>query len=117
MTLSSIQDRSEARLPADDKARCAPVGDIGEEVCETLEDTPAKLEVPQHVRLTYRSEDGTAARRAGAGWTRSKAIDARQLETIKHEEIAFGTGCAWTIHMRGAGSVERYLIRCFGYKP
>lgn len=52
--------RVEYDLSEDDKARFERVQRIGEEISETLEYTPAKLEVLQHVRLKYRcdADDG-----------------------------------------------------------
>jgi len=49
--------RIEHDLSEGDKAAFARVVRIGEEVSETLEYTPARLEVLQHARLIYRCED------------------------------------------------------------
>ncbi|MEF7616956.1 IS66 family transposase [Aquincola sp. MAHUQ-54] len=49
--------RIEHDLSEADKAAFARVERIGEELSETLEYTPAKLEVLQHARLKYRCED------------------------------------------------------------
>lgn len=49
--------RVEHDLSAEDKASFTRVVCIGEELSETLEYTPAKLEVLQHARLKYRCED------------------------------------------------------------
>lgn len=49
--------RIEHDLSDEDKATFARVVHIGEDVSETLEYTPAKLEVLQHARLKYRCED------------------------------------------------------------
>jgi len=50
--------RVEYDLSEADKAQFERVQRIGEEVSETLEYTPAKLEVLQHVRLKYRCDSG-----------------------------------------------------------
>jgi transposase len=50
--------RVEYDLTDEDKAQFERVLRIGEEISETLEYTPAKLEVLQHVRLKYRCEAG-----------------------------------------------------------
>ncbi|HET9643219.1 MAG TPA: IS66 family transposase zinc-finger binding domain-containing protein [Burkholderiaceae bacterium] len=54
--------RVEYDLSDEEKAQFERVRRIGEEVSETLEYTPAKLEVLQHVRLKYRcdSDDGSS---------------------------------------------------------
>jgi transposase len=54
--------RVEYDLSDEEKAQFERVQRIGEEVSETLEYTPAKLEVLQHVRLKYRcdSDDGSS---------------------------------------------------------
>ena len=54
--------RVEYDLSDEDKAQFERVQRIGEEISETLEYTPAKLEVLQHVRLKYRCEgdDGSS---------------------------------------------------------
>ncbi|HEX2337011.1 MAG TPA: IS66 family transposase [Hyphomicrobiaceae bacterium] len=49
--------RIEHDLSDQDKAQFKRVVCIGEEISETLEYTPAKLEVLQHARLKYRCED------------------------------------------------------------
>lgn len=49
--------RVEHDLSGEDKAGFARVVCIGEELSETLEYTPARLEVLQHARLKYRCED------------------------------------------------------------
>lgn len=49
--------RIEHDLSDEDKASFKRLERIGEEISETLEYTPAKLEVLQHVRLKYRCED------------------------------------------------------------
>lgn len=49
--------RVEHDLSDEDKAQFKRVVCIGEEISETLEYTPAKLEVLQHARLKYRCED------------------------------------------------------------
>lgn len=51
--------RIEHDLSEADKAGFARVVVIGEELSETLEYTPARLEVLQHARLKYRCEDAT----------------------------------------------------------
>lgn len=53
--------RIEHDLSEQDKAGFSRVVRIGEEVSETLEYTPAKLEVLQHVRMKYRCEDAAGA--------------------------------------------------------
>ncbi len=51
------RQRIEHDLSDQDKASFKRVVRIGEEISETLEYTPAKLEVLQHVRLKYRCEE------------------------------------------------------------
>jgi transposase len=60
--------RVEHDLSDEDKAQYRSVQRIGEEVVETLEYTPARLEVLQHARLKYRCEDahGTATIRTAS---------------------------------------------------
>ena len=61
--------RVEHDLSEDDKAGFLRVVRIGEEISETLEYTPARLEVLQHARLKYRCEDaagGSTIRTASA---------------------------------------------------
>ena len=53
------RQRIEHDLSDEDKAGFKRVVRIGEEISETLEYTPAKLEVLQHVRMKYRCEDET----------------------------------------------------------
>lgn len=61
--------RVEHDLSDEDKAQYRSVQRIGEDLVETLEYTPARLEVLQHARLKYRCEDvhgATTIRTAGA---------------------------------------------------
>lgn len=66
--------RIEHDLSDADKAAFSRVVCIGEEVCETLEYTPAKLEVLQHARLKYRCEDETGASTVRTAWAQPSPI-------------------------------------------
>ena len=66
--------RVEHDLSDEDKAGFARVVRIGEELSETLEYTPAKLEVLQHARQKYRCEDA-----AGASTIRTASAEASPL--------------------------------------
>lgn len=66
--------RIEHDLSEADKAAFARVTRIGEEVCETLEYTPAKLEVLQHARLKYRCEDESGASTIRTAWAQPSPI-------------------------------------------
>lgn len=66
--------RIEHDLSEADKAGFSRVVCIGEEVCETLEYTPARLEVLQHARLKYRCEDEAGASTVRTAWAQPSPI-------------------------------------------
>lgn len=55
------RSRIEYELDDEERSQFANVTPIGEEVCETLEYTPARLTVIEHARLKYRCEDASGA--------------------------------------------------------
>lgn len=57
-----------------DKAGFARVVRIGEEVSETLEYTPARLEVLQHARLKYRCEDEAGRSTIRTAWAQASPL-------------------------------------------
>lgn len=66
--------RIEHDLSEQDKASFSRVVCIGEEVCETLEYTPARLEVLQHARFKYRCEDDSGASTIRTAWAQPSPI-------------------------------------------
>src|SRR5690606_12773100 len=66
--------RIEHDLSEQDKAQFQRVVRIGEEISETLEYTPAKLEVLQHVRLKYRCEDAGGASTIRTAWAQTSPL-------------------------------------------
>ena len=66
--------RVEHDLSDEDKAGFARVVRIGEEVSETLEYTPAKLEVLQHARLKYRCEDEAGRSTIRTAWAQASPL-------------------------------------------
>lgn len=66
--------RVEHDLSEKDKAQFTRVVCIGEELSETLEYTPAKLEVLQHARLKYRCEDARGASTIRTAWAQPSPL-------------------------------------------
>ncbi|MET0209287.1 MAG: IS66 family transposase [Burkholderiaceae bacterium] len=66
--------RVEYDLSDEDKAGFARVVRIGEEVSETLEYTPARLEVLQHARLKYRCEDEAGRSTIRTAWAQASPL-------------------------------------------
>lgn len=66
--------RVEHDLSEEDKAGFARVVRIGEEVSETLEYTPARLEVLQHARLKYRCEDEAGRSTIRTAWAQASPL-------------------------------------------
>lgn len=66
--------RIEHDLSDADKAGFARVVRIGEEVSETLEYTPARLEVLQHARLKYRCEDDAGRSTIRTAWAQASPL-------------------------------------------
>jgi len=66
--------RIEHDLSEQDKAQFQRVVCIGEEISETLEYTPAKLEVLQHARLKYRCEDAGGASTIRTAWAQTSPL-------------------------------------------
>lgn len=66
--------RVEHDLSEEDKAQFTRVVCIGEELSETLEYTPAKLEVLQHARLKYRCEDARGASTIRTAWAQPSPL-------------------------------------------
>lgn len=66
--------RVEHDLSEQEKAQFARVVCIGEEISETLEYTPAKLEVLQHARLKYRCEDECGASTIRTAWAQPSPL-------------------------------------------
>jgi transposase len=68
------RQRIEHDLSDQDKASFKRVVRIGEEISETLEYTPAKLEVLQHVRLKYRCEDEAGGSTIRTAWAQPSPL-------------------------------------------
>lgn len=66
--------RVEHDLSEADKAQFARVVCIGEELSETLEYTPARLEVLQHARLKYRCEDEAGRSTIRTAWAQTSPL-------------------------------------------
>lgn len=66
--------RVEHDLSEQEKAQFQRVVCIGEEISETLEYTPARLEVLQHVRRKYRCEDAGGASTIRTAWAQGSPL-------------------------------------------